>query len=440
MSTPTLCEFDPNDVAWQFKALKKINQFNYNEGTHEVLLSGSAGSAKSLLLAHLIVVHCLENKNAHVLIGRASMPHLRDTLFQTILDHLDNDVQYEVNLSRCSITFPNKSKISSWSWSDKKYKKVRSYALSMAVVEELTENAQWEFYKELKMRVGRLPKIKKSLIVCATNPDSPSHWAYKYFISKPHPMRHVFYSLTEDNKFLPETYVQGIKETLAPKEIRRMLYGEWIEITSDVIYYNYSQEKNLKREQFEVDLNYPIDLMFDFNIGQGKPMSAAFGQYIKGIFYSYKSYIVHGADTNEILEEINSSGLFKLRGKFRVFGDASGRNKDTRSNNTDYTIIEAFLKRQNVQYEMCVPRANPPIRDRHNYANGAFCNSEKQIKFFCYDTKIDEGLRLTKLRKGSDYLEDDTFEYQHVTTAITYWIYYITRNMINHNKTRTIQL
>lgn len=416
--------------------------------THNYIASGHVhhNSAKSLLLAHMIIVHCLSNKGAHVLIGRASMPHLKDTLFQMILDHLGEEVACNINGTRASIQFPNGSKISSWSWSDKKYKKVRSYALSMAVVEELTENEQWEFYKELKMRVGRIPHIKQNLILCATNPDSPAHWAHKYFIAKKHPMRHVYYSLTEDNPFLPKTYIQGIRETLGPKEVRRMLYGEWIEIATDVIYYNYSTEKNFIKTPYEINKRVPIDIFFDFNIAEGKPMSAGFGQVINGKFHCYKSYIVHGANTEQIVEEMAHDNLFENHNLFRIFGDAAGRHRDTRSNNTDYDIIYKYLKRYKrddlsyPEFEMHVPKANPPVRDRHNYANGAFCNSEGTVNFYCYDSKIDEGLRLTRLKKGGNYIEDDSFELQHVTTAVTYWISYIVRNIINQKRTQTIQL
>ena len=448
MSIPTLTEFNPNLIPWQYSVLNNVYGFNYSLGVHEVLLSGSVGSAKSLELCHFIVRHCLENEKAHVLIGRASMPHLRDTLFQMILDHLGDELPYVVNQSRASITFPhNGSKISSWSWSDKKYKKVRSYALSMAVVEELTENDQDEFYKELKMRVGRIPHIKTNLILCATNPDSPAHWAYKYFVKKRLPTRHVYYSLTSDNPFLPQTYIDGIKETLSEKEVQRMLYGQWIEIASEMVYYNYSTEVNYVSTGFKIDARYPLDLFFDFNIGYGKPMSCGFGQVVYDVFKCYRSFIVEGANTEDILDEMAKSGVFELPLKFRVYGDASGRNRDTRSNKTDYDIIYSFLNKykrtkdnSSLEFEMEVPKANPPVRERHNYANGVFKNSKGLVKFLCYDDNSDEGLRLTKLKKGSGYIEDDSFKYQHITTAITYWIHRVQKQKLTKRATRTIIL
>lgn len=36
-----------------------------------------------------------------------------------------------------------------------------------------------------------------------------------------------------------------------------------------------------------------------------------------------------------------------------------------------------------------------------------------------------EGFRLTKLKEGADYIEDDANDYQHITTSVGYWVVYI---------------
>ena len=49
------------------------------------------------------------------------------------------------------------------------------------------------------------------------------------------------------------------------------------------------------------------------------------------------------------------------------------------------------------------------------------------MKFFIYKeaTDGDEGLRLTKLKKGSGLIEDDSYRGQHVTTAFGYAVDYV---------------
>src|SRR5690606_19739242 len=160
-------------------------------------------------------MHCLRHKKAHVGIGRLSMPNLKDTLFQMIIDHIGESIDVDIDKSRGIIKFRKTgSKITCVSWADKKYKKVRSYAFSAFVVEELTENDTDAAYKEIIMRIGRVPHIKETWLIMPTNPDSPAHWAYKKFIvgSRTSTTVKVYYSLTEENPFLPATYISKLQE------------------------------------------------------------------------------------------------------------------------------------------------------------------------------------------------------------------------------------
>lgn len=441
MATPTLTEINPYDIKWQGELINLVRRdFDYSNGSLEVLLSGAVGSAKSLAMAHLIITHCLFNNKAEVLVGRLAMPHLRQTLLQMILDHLGDDVGYIVNRSTGVITFENASRIIPISWQDGKFKKVRSYAPTMIAIEELTENKTKEAYTELKMRLGRRPDVKESLFIMATNPDSPSHWAYQEIIEKQNDSRKVFYSVTAQNPFLPKSYVENLKENLSHKEYLRMVEGQWLDLVTEVVYSAYSKDLNYKNEAYRFNYSMPVDLMFDFNIGLGKPMSAAIGQYINGHFHIAKDFIVHGARTGDIVEDICSSGLLDNAPRIRVFGDASGKSRDTRGVKSDYDIIEKVISNfyPVKPVEMCIPSANPAVRSRHNLSNALFCNANKRSSVTIYRdaSTADQGFRLTKLKKGSNYIEDDSDEFQHVTTAITYYFYQVKEKLEKTFKSR----
>jgi hypothetical protein len=215
-----------------------------------------------------------------------------------------------------------------------------------------------------------------------------------------------------------------------------MIYGEWVDIDVERPYYNYNSDSNFRKTPYVFDLRYPIDIMHDFNIGGAtKPMSAAVGQHIDGVFHCAKSFIVEGARTLDILEEMQEDGIFDMECNYRIFGDASGRSRDTRSIRSDYDIISSFLSNYKVEnqkpisFQLLVPLSNPPIRERHNVANSRFCDANTKVNFYCYDKDIDEAFRLTKFKKGGNYVEDDNYRLQHVTTAITYWIHYLTKRL-----------
>ena len=127
-STPTFQEFNPDHIPFQRQVIDNIASFDYLKGTHEVLLSGSVGSAKSILMAHLVIRHCLENNRARFLIGRRALPDLKDTLYLKILEHLEgiDHRYYRIwhNIGR--IWFINGSEIICKSWADKRYSELLS--------------------------------------------------------------------------------------------------------------------------------------------------------------------------------------------------------------------------------------------------------------------------------------------------------------------------
>jgi hypothetical protein len=161
-------------------------------------------------------------------------------------------------------------------------------------------------------------------------------------------------------------------------------------------------------------------------------MSAAVSQWdeIADHFHFFQEAVVDGARTEDIMEELAGQGLFENRNKFIVHGDASGKHSDTRSKVTDYDIIRKFLanyRRKDgtpLEFEIQVPLSNPPVRTRHNTMNGYLMNSLGEARLFVYASSpiMDEGLRLTKLKPGGQYLEDDSKRFQHVTTAAGYTV------------------
>lgn len=449
-STPSFSEFDPSVIPYQDQVVDDVlRQFDYSLGSHEIMLSGSVGSAKSILMAHLLVRHCIEHPGARGLMARRAMPDLRDTIYTKVVEHLQDDYliegkHYKLNDSTCYIEFPPwRSEILSKSWADKKYKKLRSLELSMAVVEETTENVgdDENAYHEIVMRVGRLPKIKQNVIINATNPDAPSHWAYDYFIEpnsggKKHKTRHVYYSRTEDNPFLPKQYIEKLKENMSPMMARRMLYGEWIELAKDIIYHQYLRDRNYRTTKYKIVPGLPLMLCYDFNIGIGKPMSVVIGQHHPwdDSYHWFNEVIIQGSRTEDTLEELSAKGMFELDHNpiIEVYGDATGEARSTNSRHSDYDIIRKYLAnyqrkdKKVLPFSINIPRANPPVRDRHNIVNAYCFNALGQIRFYVYDkcAVLDKGMRLTALKKGASYIEDDSNEYQHSTTAVGYCIVY----------------
>lgn len=438
-STPSVFEYDPEPIIWQDDLIDDVLcQFDYTLGIHEILLSGSVGSGKSLPAAHLGVRHCLEYSGAKLLLGRKALPDLKDTIFKKIKEHLEctelkEGRDFWVNDTRASIQFRNGSSVISRSWADRKYKKLGSLEVSAAIIEELAENDEddEQAYEFIRMRVGRLPHIPQSWVISCSNPDDPSHWAYKRLIEgeRDNDLIHVYYSLLSGNPFLPDSYKEGLLKNMDPKMAQRMIYGKWVSIYGKNIYHQYETERNFKNEHYEVDPTHPVRISWDFNIGEGKPMSVVLLQIINDHVHVFAEVIIEGMRTEDSCEELEASEFLSFGCEYIINGDATGRHRDTRQKHDDWQIIEKFManvkiNKRRIRFKMQVPRDNPKVRKRHNKVNAYCQNALKEVRLTVYKgaPTVDRGLRLTKLKKNGLYIEDDSKEYQHCTTGLGYSI------------------
>jgi len=449
-STPSFSSFVP--LPSQMAIINDIeNEFDYGIGSHELLLSGSVGSSKSLTLAHLAIKHCLRFRGARVLVGRRSMPDLRLTIWAKLLEHLNGSlvegVDYTVNLSRLEIKFGNKSEIICKSWADGQFMKMRSLELSAAILEEILESDDegLDVYNEIKMRIGRLPHIRESWICSATNPGDPASWLYKHFITpnsngQKHLTRHVYYSVTTDNPYLPPQYIDQLKRDLDPKLALRMLYGQWLSIAGDVVYHQYNSEAQYLRKPYTINPAFPVVLSWDFNLSLGKPMSMCCMQYIDDTFHIFDEVVIEGARTADTIDELDHKGLLRTDWSYQICGDAAGKHRDTRGSRSDWDIILKELQNRNLKVDFLVPPSNPGVRNRHNKVNAYCKNAEGKVRLFVYGKAptVDEGLRLVKLKPGANFVEDDTKRYQHCTTALGYAVYMLTMMAGRQTQTTTL--
>ena len=434
ISKPTLNQFIP--FGYQIDVIRLIRDWHYKKSTPEVLLSGAYGSAKSVLMAHLAVIHAIENPGACIALCRKALPDLKKTIYAELVNHLDETgliegKHYRTNDTRAEIRLFNGSTFIACTWADKRYKKFRSLKLSMAVFEEITENNadDYEAFFQIKSRLRRIDNIRENILIAACNPDSPDHWVYEYFIEpndkEIHETRRVFYSVTTDNPYLDPAYIEQLRRDLGPKEADRFLRGLWFDMRGDRIYYAYDSDKHFSIRDYKPKPHLPIRLSFDFNIGYGKPMSACLFQYNpdKDFFYFFDEIIIEGVRTADIVDEFCERYPDP---HFRVIihGDATGKARDTRSKRSDYDIIAKKLADHDRQYEIKVPASNPPLRARHNKVNGRFMNDLGQSRIMLYKKckVLDKGMRLTRLKDGGQYIEDDSKFEQHVTTALGYGI------------------
>jgi PBSX family phage terminase large subunit len=440
-SSPYFTSFIP--FGYQRDCLDLLYNHDYSKYTPEILLSGSVGSAKSILCAHAAISHCLRWPGARVAISRLSLPDLRKTIYQEIIEHLSEkfieNIHFKTKSNTCEVTFPNGSEIIAVSFGDKRWSKVRSLKLSGIVIEEATDFPD-EFYEQgsgftqFKARLRRIHNVPENFLLLATNPGEPESFLHNYFIDNEHKYesRYVFYSVTTDNKYLDPIYINQLRQDYSPIEAEKYLRGQWISIAGKGIYAAYDPKLNRINKDYKIDTSLPIRISFDFNISENKPMSCVLSQYRPrdDTFHFYDESVIDGSYTQDIMEDLWERGLLNHHHVI-VHGDATGKARNPGSKLGNYDVIRQFLESKQINYEMKVPRANPPIRKRHSIVNAYCKNDLEQVRLYIYKKAktAHQGMLSTRLKKGANYIEDDSTRSQHITTAIGYGMYSTLRNI-----------
>lgn len=441
---------------YQKKALNLLYNYDYkNNFFPEILLSGSVGSAKSALLAHWVISHCLRWPRARVGISRMGMPDLKKTLYQEIMDSLENDpnfiegVHYKARHNNAYVMFANKSEIIPMTFGDRNWGKSKSYLFSGVVLEEGTEfdddfyNIENSGFDLLKGRINRLAHVKENFLIVASNPGEPDHFLYDYFIqgSKNYDNRYVFYSLTEDNKYLDPNYIAKLKRDYSRLMAERYLRGQWISLAGKGVYAAYNPEFNFINSSYNINNRLPVRISFDFNISENKPMSAVLFQYNpdSDCFHFFNESVIDGSYTQDIMTDLDARGLLDFD-HIIIHGDATGKARHTSSKIGNYDVIRQYLESKGCTFEIQVPKANPPIRKRHQIVN-AYCHNDLgDRRLFVYNNAptANLGMRLTNLKPGANYIEDDSKPYQHITTAMGYGIFRCVTALTRKSRTQKL--
>jgi hypothetical protein len=269
-------------------------------------------------------------------------------------------------------------------------------------------------------------RVKNQILYTSTL-DDPDSWMYERFVEKFNPeFDDVLYAQTQDNPFLPGTFIDRLKASYDLKTYERMVLAKWVSLAGQNIYYNFARADHVDEAVF-YDEARPILWSHDFNIGANKPMSSCLCQKkwsndSQGVgrheLHVFDEIILESTDTESAIQEFKSRYSQAGASNVIIYGDASGAARDTRSSTTDYFILSrAGFNQQNV------PRSNPPIRDRHNAVNAMLKNvaGDIRIKIHPRCKTLIKGLESVQLKKGASYLEEETYS-QHVTTALGYLV------------------
>jgi len=383
---------------------------------------GGRGSGKSFSFATMALVRGMQDK-LRILCAREIQTTIRESVLQELVSAIeywglesfyDYGASYVSGINGTEFIFKGLRH---------NYKEVKSTkGINICWVEE-AEAVSDESWRVL------IPTIREegSEIWMTWNPEDPDAATQKRFIDNPPPRTKIAQMNYRDNPWFPEVLDHERLHDLATLDKHMYCHiweGGCIVRTGMEVYHAFSQENVSEIAEFDPAL--PILLSCDFNIGEGKPMSSCLCQIKRGPdkdgkirpeLHVFDEIILETADTNDAANEMKHR---YPKHPVIVYGDASGRSRDTRSKTTDYLLLAShgFSNQK-------VPGQNPPIRDRHNAMNGLMKSASGDVRLFVHPRckVLIKGLERVKIKKGSGYLEEETYE-QHVTTSLGYLVHY----------------
>jgi len=402
------------------------------------VLYGSAGSGKSVAAAQKIIIRCLSETGTEedpfrhrIVVVRKTKTSLKQSVFQQIKDVcVSMGIQEHVtfNESYLVFKFSNGAQIFCIGLDDPE--KIKSIVATSSWIEETTELEEADFNQlDLRFR-GISPYYVQHIITF--NPIDESHWIKKKFFDNrdKDDMVYILHSTYKDNKFIDDQYKRVLEERFKYDENQYRIYvlGEWGRLkTGSEYYFNFKHAKHVSPNVKYIN-GLPLHISFDFNVNPY--ISATISQIFRrelpgGVSFYFVNVIDEFAlpnpynTTERLCETIIEKYGNEMKQGVMIYGDASGKNRNTRGNISDYDVIEFAFAKYLHNTSMNVPKSNPMIKKRRNFINkllfGSF-NIQFQVSPNCkklitdFEVAIEEQDGSKKKQMGKDTLSHVIYE------------------------------
>jgi hypothetical protein len=262
-----------------------------------------------------------------------------------------------------------------------------------------------------KMLLGRLrqtikPEWKekgfKYRIFGHTNPEPAKGWIYKYFVEQKPENYRLIVAPTTQNKFLASDFVESLKSAYDEQYYRINVLGEFGDYTSGLVVKNFTVD-NVKELTYQPDM--PLHLTWDFNVD---PMSCVLAHKTKDKVFYFDEFILENTTTQRTIDAVIER-YPNHKSSIIVNGDASGDNRSTQSEVSNYVIIKNALKRHYPDNKIVfdLKPFNPPIKNRIASFNAMVCDCNGERKVFVDPRceKVLYNIHNLKYKVGSDIVD-----------------------------------
>ena len=243
----------------------------------------------------------------------------------------------------------------------------------------------------------------------------------------------VFHYRTIDGGYVEPEEIEAARKELDPRTFREQYEASFEDLTG-AVYYGFNPNENVMEVQGGVRVDYnpnlPVRLFFDFNVN---PFCVGAGHFISRVdeyrkpyqdIHIFREFVIRNSNTPEMCRNIlevfqnHKAGLI-------VYGDATGKSRDTSSSLSDYQIIiDAF---KNVPgFQLKVKDANPFVKDRINAVNSKLCAMDGSRHIFLKPglKALPKDLMNVVRKDGSTDLDKSDPDLTHISDGLGYMVDY----------------
>ena len=267
------------------------------------------------------------------------------------------------------------------------------------------------------------------------SPMRPDYRAWCWLIGVPDGLNHYFemaeYAQTsgdpdwayyhwKSSDILPADVIASAKRQMSPKQYKQE-YEASFETATGRIYEDYSP-KNYTTETIQP--HEQLLWYHDFNF---TPMSSGIGVR-RGpkndqVFLLEEIILTSAVARQSALEFVERYKDHKNKHVI-IYGDPAGRAGEKHGHASDYTEMEGVLKTAGWTLTRRVKPSTISIKDGQNAVRAKILNAAGEVSLFV-NTKqapyTHKGLATVSTKEGSTYQEEES-DYQHITTAIRYFL------------------
>ena len=326
-----------------------------------VFLSGRNGLAKSTNIA-ITLLTCAMKKRVKIACVRETQNSIKDSVHAQLAEIiLEKGLPFRIHNESISCPVTG-SEIIFKGLRETNQHNIRSMAgVDIAFIEEAQaiSATSWDSFD---------PTIRKkgSFIIIAGNPDEESDIVYQLFgeDAERRPDTYYCYKDYRYNPFqLPDAMLTKIEmaKKNRPDDYERIYLGKLRKQADNPVVKSWSDENvGVGRETAGT-----IYWSLDFNINPQCSVIFHWSSKNPHDFYFSDEIVLENVSTMKVAQEFARLYRKKYNGwNVVINGDASGRNRSSNSEYSNYAIIEQVLIREGVPFDFQVPRANTSVKNR----------------------------------------------------------------------------